>query len=56
MNFDIFYQLPQADSQRSSDRYRDLIAEAVLADQLGFATIWLAEVHFAPHFSVMRRR
>ncbi|MHB8382170.1 MAG: LLM class flavin-dependent oxidoreductase [Candidatus Binataceae bacterium] len=53
MKFDIFYQLPQADSQRSSDRYRDLIAEAILADQLGFATIWLAEVHFVPHFSVM---
>lgn len=53
MNFDIFYQLPQADSQHSSDRYRDLIAEAVLADRLGFATVWLAEVHFAPHFSVM---
>ncbi|HVA78394.1 MAG TPA: LLM class flavin-dependent oxidoreductase, partial [Candidatus Binataceae bacterium] len=53
MKFDIFYQLPQADSQRSADRYRDLIAQAVAADRLGFDTVWLAEVHFAPHFSVM---
>ncbi len=53
MKFDIFYQLPQADSQRSADRYRDLIAQAVAADRLGFETVWLAEVHFAPHFSVM---
>ncbi|MGO9603002.1 MAG: LLM class flavin-dependent oxidoreductase [Candidatus Binataceae bacterium] len=53
MKFDIFYQLPQTDSQHTPDRYRDLIAEAVAADRLGFDTIWLAEVHFAPHFSVM---
>jgi alkanesulfonate monooxygenase SsuD/methylene tetrahydromethanopterin reductase-like flavin-dependent oxidoreductase (luciferase family) len=53
VKFDIFYQLPQSDSQRTADRYRDLVAEAVEADRLGFDTIWLAEVHFAPHFSVM---
>ncbi len=53
MEFDIFYQLPQADSQNSPARYRELIDEAVEADKLGFATVWLAEVHFAPHFSVM---
>jgi alkanesulfonate monooxygenase SsuD/methylene tetrahydromethanopterin reductase-like flavin-dependent oxidoreductase (luciferase family) len=53
MKFDIFYQLPQADSQKSADRYRDLVAEAILADRLGFETVWLAEVHFAPHFSIM---
>ncbi len=53
MKFDIFYQLPQADSQNTPARYRDLIAEAIEADRLGFDTIWLAEVHFAPHFSVM---
>ena len=53
MKFDIFYQLPQADSQHTGDRYRELIAEAAEADKLGFDTVWLAEVHFAPHFSVM---
>jgi alkanesulfonate monooxygenase SsuD/methylene tetrahydromethanopterin reductase-like flavin-dependent oxidoreductase (luciferase family) len=53
VKFDIFYQLPQADSQNTPNRYRELIAEAAAADKLGFDTIWLAEVHFAPHFSVM---
>jgi alkanesulfonate monooxygenase SsuD/methylene tetrahydromethanopterin reductase-like flavin-dependent oxidoreductase (luciferase family) len=53
MKFDIFYQLPQADSQNTASRYRELIDEAILADSLGFDTVWLAEVHFAPHFSAM---
>ena len=53
MKFDIFYQLPEAANQVTTDRYRELIAEAAEADRLGFNTVWLAEVHFAPHFSVM---
>lgn len=53
MKFDIFYQLPAASTQNAAERYRELIAEAVEADRLGFDTIWLAEVHFAPRFSTM---
>ncbi len=53
MKFDIFYQLPASSTQKTADRYRELIAEAIEADRLGFNTIWLAEVHFAPHFSTM---
>jgi len=53
MKFDIFYQLPKTDAQKSAERYRDLIAQAVAAERLGFDTVWLAEVHFAPHFSIM---
>ena len=53
MKFDIFYQLPEAATQNTAERYRELIAEAAEADRLGFDTIWLAEVHFAPRFSVM---
>ena len=53
MKFDIFYQLPEAATQNTAARYRELIAEAAHADQLGFDTVWLAEVHFAPRFSVM---
>jgi alkanesulfonate monooxygenase SsuD/methylene tetrahydromethanopterin reductase-like flavin-dependent oxidoreductase (luciferase family) len=53
VKFDLFYQLPQADTQRTPARYTELIEEAVAADQLGFDTIWLAEVHFARHFSMM---
>ena len=53
MKFDIFYQLPAARTQQPAERYRELIAEATEADRLGFDTVWLAEVHFAPRFSVM---
>ncbi len=53
MKFDIFYQLPCHDSQNAATRYRELIEEIVEADRLGFRTAWLAEVHFAPHFSLM---
>ncbi len=53
MKFDIFYQLPEAVTQNTHQRYRELIAEAAEADVLGFDTVWLAEVHFAPRFSVM---
>jgi alkanesulfonate monooxygenase SsuD/methylene tetrahydromethanopterin reductase-like flavin-dependent oxidoreductase (luciferase family) len=53
VKFDLFYQLPCADSQNPAERYRELIDEAVEADKLGFDTVWLAEIHFAPHFSIM---
>lgn len=53
MKFDIFYQLPEAATQNTATRYRELIAESAEADRLGFDTVWLAEVHFAPRFSVM---
>jgi alkanesulfonate monooxygenase SsuD/methylene tetrahydromethanopterin reductase-like flavin-dependent oxidoreductase (luciferase family) len=53
VKFDLFYQLPAAASQNPGARYRELVAEAVEADRLGFDTLWLAEVHFTPRFSVM---
>src|ERR1700730_17683957 len=53
VKFDLFYHLLAAESQNPSARYRELVAEAVEADRLGFDTLWLAEVHFTPRFSVM---
>ncbi len=53
MKFDLFYQLPEGAGQNTAQRYRELISEAAEADVLGFDTVWLAEVHFAPGFSVM---
>ncbi len=53
MEFGIFDQLPCAAEQAPAGRYRDLIAQAKLADELGFHTTWLAELHFNPRFSVM---
>ena len=53
MEFGIFYQLPCAEDQSPADRYADTISQAQLADELGFDTVWLAEVHFNPRFSVL---
>ena len=53
MEFGVFYQLPCADDQSASARYADTIAQAQLADQLGYNAVWLAELHFNPRFSIM---
>ncbi len=53
MEFGIFYQLPCADDQFPTNRYADTIAQAQLADRLGFDSVWLAELHFNPRFSIM---
>ena len=53
MEFGVFYQLPCADNQSVSARFDDTIAQAQLADELGFDTVWLAELHFNRRFSVM---
>ena len=53
MEFGIFYQLPCADDQFPANRYADTIAQAQLADRLGFDSVWLAELHFNPRFSIM---
>lgn len=53
MEFGLFYQLPCGPDQSTVDRYDDMIAEAQVADRLGFDSIWLAELHFNARFSVM---
>ncbi|HZO80753.1 MAG TPA: LLM class flavin-dependent oxidoreductase [Candidatus Binataceae bacterium] len=53
MKFDLFYQLPAAATQDPAERYRELMAEAIEADRLGFDTLWLAEIHFSPRFCTL---
>jgi len=53
MEFGLFYQLPCGPDQSAAQRYDDMIAEAQVADRLGFDSIWLAELHFNARFSVM---
>ena len=53
MQFGVFYQIPCAERQTPAARYADVIAQVQLADQLGYHTAWLAELHFARRFSVM---
>ncbi|MDA1127206.1 MAG: LLM class flavin-dependent oxidoreductase [Chloroflexi bacterium] len=53
MEFGVFYQLPCAVDQTPAARIQDTIAQCQLADELGFDSAWLAELHFNPRFSVM---
>jgi alkanesulfonate monooxygenase SsuD/methylene tetrahydromethanopterin reductase-like flavin-dependent oxidoreductase (luciferase family) len=53
LKFGLFYQLPCAPDQSAADRYRETLEQIILADQLGFDTAWLAELHFFQPFSIM---
>ncbi len=53
MKFGLFYQLPCAPEQDEVARYHETIEQVVYADELGFDTAWLAELHFFQSFSVM---
>ena len=53
MKFGLFYQLPCTPEQNAATRYQETIDQIVYADELGFDTAWLAELHFNPSFSIM---
>ena len=53
MKFGLFYQLPCAPEQDPTTRYQQTLEQIRYADQLGFDTAWLAELHFNPNFSIM---
>lgn len=53
MKFGLFYQLPCAPAQQEATRYHETIEQIVYADELGFDTVWLAELHFNRPFSIM---
>jgi alkanesulfonate monooxygenase SsuD/methylene tetrahydromethanopterin reductase-like flavin-dependent oxidoreductase (luciferase family) len=53
VKFGLFYQLPCAPDQSEAVRYSETIEQIVLADELGFDTAWLAELHFFRAFSIM---
>lgn len=53
MKFGLFYQLPCASDQNEITRYQETLEQIIYADQLGFDTAWLAELHFNRPFSIM---
>jgi alkanesulfonate monooxygenase SsuD/methylene tetrahydromethanopterin reductase-like flavin-dependent oxidoreductase (luciferase family) len=53
MKFGLFYQLPCAPDQNEVTRYHETMEQIVYADELGFDTAWLAELHFNRPFSIM---
>ena len=52
MRFGLFFQAPEAPGQTHGDRYAEVFELAALAESLGFAVAWLAEIHFGGAFSL----
>jgi len=53
MRFGFFDQLPCASGFSEQQRYRDIMAQIELGDELGFGTAWLGELHFSRTFSIL---
>jgi alkanesulfonate monooxygenase SsuD/methylene tetrahydromethanopterin reductase-like flavin-dependent oxidoreductase (luciferase family) len=53
MKVGLFSELQCPPDKSVPQAYDDLVEEAVIADQSGFGTYWLAELHFVRDFSVM---
>jgi alkanesulfonate monooxygenase SsuD/methylene tetrahydromethanopterin reductase-like flavin-dependent oxidoreductase (luciferase family) len=53
MKFGLFYQLPCSPDQNEIARYHETMEQIVYADELGFDSAWLAELHFNRPFSIM---
>ncbi|MBI3245831.1 MAG: LLM class flavin-dependent oxidoreductase [Deltaproteobacteria bacterium] len=53
MKFGLFYQMPCSPDQNEITRYHETMEQVVHADELGFDSAWLAELHFNRPFSIM---
>src|SRR5499426_1893455 len=53
MRFGFFDQLSCATGYTERQRYRDILAQIELGDEVGFDTVWLGELHFSRTFSVL---
>jgi alkanesulfonate monooxygenase SsuD/methylene tetrahydromethanopterin reductase-like flavin-dependent oxidoreductase (luciferase family) len=53
MRFGFFDQLPCAPGHSEQQRYRDIIGQIELGDEIGFDTVWLGELHFSRAFSIL---
>jgi alkanesulfonate monooxygenase SsuD/methylene tetrahydromethanopterin reductase-like flavin-dependent oxidoreductase (luciferase family) len=51
--FVFFLGTPSPEDRSPADTYRRIIEEAVLAEELGFHGVWVAEHHFVPNYSVI---
>ena len=53
MRFGFFDQIPCASGFSERQRYRDIMAQIELGDEIGFDTVWLGEIHFSRAFSIL---
>ena len=53
MDVGLFSELQCPPNKPVAEAYRELVEQGELADQLGFRSLWLAELHFTRDFSIM---
>src|SRR6201998_3501927 len=53
MRFGFFDKLPVSSGFTERQRYKAIMAQIVLGDELGFDTVWLGELHFSRAFSIL---
>lgn len=49
MEIGLFHSVQWPEGSAQEDRYRQALAQAVAADELGFDSVWLTEHHFSRH-------
>ena len=53
MKCGIFYQVPCHAHQLAAERYEETLQQIELAEDLGFDSVWLGELHFEPTLGIM---
>ena len=53
MEFGIFTEFHVREGKTQNDAYMEHLDEAVMAEKMGFDSVWLAEYHFAPERSLL---
>ena len=53
MKHGLFFQIPCHSHQSAAERYRETLYQVELAEDLGFDSVWLGEIHFQPALGTM---
>ena len=49
----LFFQIPCHNHQSAAERYKETLYQIELAEDLGFDSVWLGEIHFEPGLGIM---
>lgn len=52
MDFGLFHTVQKLDGEDRAQVFRDALAEAVRAEELGFSSVWFTEHHFSKHGTI----
>ena len=53
MKHGLFFQVPCHKHQSAAERYKETLYQIELAEDLGFDSVWLGEIHFEPTLGIM---